>query len=312
MNVLFDPTVLFFVLGIFVGIFKSSVSVPAQISKFLGIYLLVALGVKCGVSVSNSSFNAQTVFIAVIGLLALIISSVGYMLFRKFFERSDTTAASAVCESISPVTLVVAFQYLILNGTEFSGTLATVVTLIEGPAIIISVALVSLWCTGRVSGLKGVARESFTDKTFLLLLLGLVIGFVTDRAGMHRLEPLTIDIFKWVLAFILLDMGLRVAERFPALRGKSSVLLSYAIAAPVCCSLLVLVACELAGISDGDTILLMAMAGGASYTTVPFVIRHTGSAIGAQVHHTLTLCLSFPFNILIGIPLYAQIVHRLN
>lgn len=312
MNILFDPTVLFFVLGIFAGFFKPNLSVPAQISRFLGIYLLVALGVKCGVSLSNSNLNTQTVFIALIGLFALIISSIGYALFRKFFINCRTTAAEAVCVSISPVTLVVAFHYLILNGIEFSGTLAAAVTLIESPAIVISVALVSLWCAGHISGLKHVAHESFADTTFLLLLLGMMIGFVTGRAGVHGLEPLTVDVFKWVLAFILLDMGLRVAERIPDLRGKSSVLLCYAIAAPMCCSLLVLIACQLARIGDGDTILLMVLTAGASYTTVPQVIRHTGSIAAAQTNHTLTLCLTFPFNILIGIPLYAQIVHRLN
>lgn len=311
MNVLFNPTILFFVLGLCVGLLKSNLSVPVQISKILNICLLVVLGIKCGISMSGSGLNAQTAFIAVIGLFALIICSVCYASFRKFFESSSSTF-SAACVAVSPVTLAVAFQHLTLNGTEFSGALATVVTLIEGPAIVISVALIRLWGTGHTGGLKRVAYDSFTDAVFLLLVLGLVIGFAVGSAEVQGLEPLTVDAFKWVLSIILLDMGLRVAERIPDLRGKGAVLLSYGVAVPICCSLLVLIACELVGIGDGDTILLMVLAAGASYTTVPLVIRHAGSATGAQTHHTLTLCLTFPLNILIGIPLYTQIVHLLN
>lgn len=308
MNILLDPAILFFVFGIFAGLIKSNLEIPNQISKFLSLYLLMALGLKGGFALANSGFTHEITAVIGIGLgLALAIPAIGYLLLRRVLNGYDSAAVAATYGSVSAVTFVTATQFLSTNGIEFGGFMAAVMALMESPAIIMAVALAAYTRASNTVSMRSVLHESFTDGAHILLLAALAIGMITGDAGQAVMKPFTGDLFKGLLAFFLLDMGLQVAKRIPELRGKSSWLLGYAVVAPVLHSLLALGLCIVFGVTLGNTILLMVLAASASYIAVPAVIRHAIPEANPSIYFGLSLGLTFPFNVLVGIPLYTQI-----
>jgi hypothetical protein len=308
MNILLDPAILFFVFGIIAGLVKSNLAIPEQISKFLSLYLLMALGIKGGVALSKSGFTSEITIVIALGLfLALAIPAISYLILKRFLNGYDSAAVAATYGSVSAVTFVTATQFLGNAGIEFSGVMAAVMALMESPAIIMAVALAAWYRTTSTVSIKSILHESFTDGAHLLLLAALVIGFVTGDAGMAVMKPFTGDLFKGMLAFFLLDMGLKVAERIPDLRDKSPMLLGYAVVFPLIHSLAALGLCTLFGVSHGNTILLMVLAASASYIAVPAVVRHAIPEANPSVYFGLSLGITFPFNILVGIPLYTHL-----
>lgn len=311
MNILLDPAILFFVFGMLAGLVRSNLMIPEQISKFLSLYLLMALGIKGGVALSKSGFTPDILIVIGVGLfLALIIPAVSYLILKRFLNGYDSAAVAATYGSVSAVTFVTATQYLGNIGVEFSGVMAAVMALMESPAIIMAVALAAWYRATSTVSIKEVLHESFTDGAHLLLLGALAIGFITGDAGMAVMKPFTGDLFKGMLAFFLLDMGLKVAERFPDLKDKSPALLGYAVAFPLLHSFLALGLCLLFSVSVGNAILLMTLAASASYIAVPAVVRHAIPEANPSVYFGLSLGITFPFNILVGIPLYTELAQR--
>lgn len=308
MNILLDPAILFFVFGIFAGLVKSNLAIPEQISKFLSLYLLMALGIKGGVALSNSGFTHEIVIVILLGLsLALVIPAFSYFILKRYLNGYDSAAVAATYGSVSAVTFVTATQYLGSMNIEFSGVMSAVMALMESPAIIMAVALAAMYRATNTISVKEVLHESFTDGAHLLLLAALVIGYMTGDSGMAVMKPFTGDLFKGMLAFFLLDMGLKVAERIPDLKGKSPLLLAYAVVFPLLHSFVALCLCMLFGVTLGNTILLMVLAASASYIAVPAVVKHAIPEANPSVYFGLSLGITFPFNILVGIPLYTKI-----
>lgn len=312
MNILLDPAILFFVFGIFAGLIKSNLEIPNQISKFLSLYLLMALGLKGGFALANSGFTHEITAVIGIGLvLALAIPAIGYLLLRRVLNGYDSAAVAATYGSVSAVTFVTATQFLSTNSIAYGGFMAAVMALMESPAIIMAVALAAYTRASNTVSMRSVLHESFTDGAHILLLAALAIGMITGDAGQAVMKPFTGDLFKGLLAFFLLDMGLQVAKRIPELRGKSPLLLGYAVVAPVVHSLAALGLCVLFGVTLGNTILLMVLAASASYIAVPAVIRHAIPEANPSIYFGLSLGLTFPFNVLVGIPLYTEIAKRI-
>jgi len=311
MNNLLDPAILFFVFGIFAGLVKSNLEIPQQISKFLSLYLLMALGIKGGVALSSTGFGSDTLTLIGLGLvLASAIPAASYLLLKRWLNGFDAAAVAATYGSVSAVTFVTATQFLGSSNIEFSGVMAAVMALMESPAIIMAVALAAMYRATHTVSIKEVLHESFTDGAHLLLLAALMIGYITGDAGMAVMKPFTGDLFKGMLAFFLLDMGLKVAERIPDLKGKSPWLLAYAVTSPLVHSTVALVLCSLFAVTLGNTILLMVLAASASYIAVPAVVRHAIPEANPSVYFGLSLGITFPFNILVGIPLYTEIARR--
>jgi len=310
MSILLDPAILFFVFGIFAGLVKSNLAIPEQISKFLSLYLLMALGIKGGVALSKSGFTPEILLVIGIGLfLALAIPALSYLVLKRFLNGYDSAAVAATYGSVSAVTFVTATQYLATMGIDFDPVMAAVMALMESPAIIMAVALAALYRATHTVSVKAVLHESFTDGAHLLLLAALAIGYLTGDAGLAVMKPFTGDLFKGMLAFFLLDMGLKVAERVPNLKDKSPALLGYAVVFPLLHSAFALGICLLFGVTVGNAILLMTLAASASYIAVPAVIRHAIPEANPSVYFGLSLGITFPFNILVGIPLYTELAH---
>lgn len=313
MSNLLDPAILFFIFGILAGLIRSNLEIPNQITKFLSLYLLMALGLKGGFALSKGGFTNEIVAVISIGLfLALLTPAIGYVLLRKVLNGYDSAAVAATYGSVSAVTFVTATQYLTNNNIEFGGYMAAVMALMESPAIIMAVALAAYTRSHSHSqiGIRKILHESFTDGAHILLLAALVIGMITGSAGETVMKPFTGDLFKGLLAFFLLDMGIQVAKRIPELKGKSLSLLAYAFVAPILHSFIALGLCLLFDVSMGNAALLMVLAASASYIAVPAVIKFAIPEANPSIYFGLSLGLTFPFNVLFGIPFYTEIARR--
>ncbi len=318
-----DPAILFFVFGILAGALRSNLEIPAQISRFLSLYLLMALGLKGGFALAESGFTtAVTVSLLCALLLAVLVPLLGYAVLRRFLNGYDAAAIAATYGSVSAVTFITAVQFLDSRGLPYGGHMAAAMALMESPAIIIAVVLANLLRQRERATLVDttqaapnaplgrILHESLTDGAQLLLLGAMVVGLLTGARGEAAMQPFAVDLFKGMLAFFLLDMGLLAARHMGQLRGKSPWLLAYAIGGPLVHASLALGLAAAVGMAAGDAALLMVLAASASYIAVPAVIRHAIPQANPSLYFGMSLGLTFPFNILIGIPLYSHLAHR--
>lgn len=305
-----DPAILFFVFGLLAGALRSNLEIPPQIAKFLSLYLLMALGLKGGFALAKSGLTpevASSLLCAV--FLAVLVPLAGYAMLRRFLNGFDAAAVAATYGSVSAVTFITAVQYLENQAIPFGGHMAAAMALMESPAIVLAVVLANLQRQrqgqpGNTSW-RHILHESLTDGTQLLLLGAMVIGLLTGDSGKAAMQPFTGDLFKGMLAFFLLDMGLLAARNVRELKGKSAWLLAYALLGPLVHASAALFLGWLFELSTGNTILLMVLAGSASYIAVPAVVRQAIPEASPSLYFGMSLGLTFPFNILLGIPLYA-------
>jgi hypothetical protein len=324
LHTLLDPAILFFVFGLLAGAVKSNLEIPPAISRFLSLYLLMALGLKGGFALAQSGLTHEVS--ASLGLaigLAIIVPAMGYAVLRRFLDGFDAAAISATYGSVSAVTFITAVQALDTRGLSYGGHMAAAMALMESPAIIMAVLLAN--ATRRRNGvpstlidapattplsLRHVLHEALTDGAQLLLIGAMIVGVLTGAQGEKAMQPFAVDLFKGMLAFFLLDMGLLAAKHAGGLRGMSPWLLVYAIAGPLSHAALALALAALFGIAPGNAALLMVLAASASYIAVPAVIRHAIPEANPSLYFGMSLGMTFPFNILLGIPLYIAVAHR--
>ena len=329
MQNLIDPAILFFIFGVLAGTVKSNLEIPPAISRFLSLYLLMALGLKGGFALSQSGLTASVgISLAAAVLLAIVIPLIGYALLRRFVSGFDAAAVAATYGSVSAVTFVTAVQTLENQGVPYGGHMAAAMALMESPAIILAVVLANslrqkqasgvVLQAGGVAALGGptaphgasvgkILHESFTDGAQLLLLGAMVIGLVTGEAGKAAMAPFSVDLFKGMLAFFLLDMGLMAARNLPQVKGQSPVLIAYAVLGPVVHAALALGLAIALKLSAGDGALLMVLAASASYIAVPAVLRTALPEAKPALYFGLSLGLTFPLNIVLGIPVYLTV-----
>jgi hypothetical protein len=312
-----DPAILFFLFGAFAGAVKSNLEIPPPIARFLSLYLLMALGLKGGFALHKSGFTTEIALSLGLAIfLAILIPIIGYQILRTKLNTFDAAAVAATYGSVSAVTFITATQYLDQFNISYGGHMAAAMALMESPAIILAIVLANKARAAHAKqtqiGLKqtGIAKilhESFTDGAQLLLLGSMVVGLVSGDAGQKLMAPFSIDLFKGMLAFFLLDMGLMAARNIQGLYGKPPITLLYAIASPLSHALIALALCKLIGLPLGNTILLMVLASSASYIAVPAVLRHALPEVNPALYMGMSLGITFPFNIILGIPLYAMI-----
>ncbi|MDF9788996.1 hypothetical protein M2128_001886 [Polynucleobacter sphagniphilus] len=316
MTNLLDPSILFFIFGIFAGLVKSNLEIPQPISRFLSLYLLMALGLKGGFALNKSGFTPEIALSLGLAItLAILIPLLGYNLLKHKLDKLDAAAISATYGSISAVTFITTTQVLDQNGISYGGHMAAAMALMESPAIIIAILLANhirqknLDSKTSNTSLGKVLHESFTDGGQLLLLGSLVVGLISGDAGHKVMAPFSIDLFKGLLAFFLLDMGLVAAKSISELKGKPPITLAYAFIAPPVHALIALSLCHLFHVPLGDTILLMILAASASYIAVPAVLRHAMPEVNPALYMGMSLGITFPLNIILGIPIYSAIAN---
>jgi hypothetical protein len=335
LNPLFDPSILFFVVGIAAGLMKSSLEIPVPIARFLSLYLLMALGLKGGFALAQSGFNTEVwVDLGLAVLLATLVPIIGYWVIRKMASPFDAAAIAATYGSVSAVTFITATQFLEKQSIEYGGHMAAAMALMESPAIIFAVimanivrrkslgsraasggdlvlgetyvpksAVVPKIAVGH-SSMSAVLKESFTEGAQILLLGSMLIGLITGEGGKEIMEPFTGQLFKGMLAFFLLDMGIATASRIKDLKLVPKRLMLYGLLAPPVHAMMAILLCGLFGVSAGNAALMAVLAASASYIAVPAVLKNAIPEASPLVYLGLSLGLTFPINILFGIPFY--------
>ncbi|UVW29230.1 sodium-dependent bicarbonate transport family permease [Massilia sp. H6] len=333
MHSFLDPAILFFAFGILAGCVKSNLEIPQPIARFLSLYLLMALGLKGGFALAQSGFTTEiAASLGAAVLLAIVVPMIAWQVLKRLVPPFDAAAVAATYGSVSAVTFITATQYLDVQGIAYGGHMAAAMALMESPAIVIAVVLANTLRqsagapvvlasgntlalagpaagtgTGTGTGLGKILHESFTDGTQLLLLGAMAVGLLTGEAGKEAMAPFSIDLFKGMLAFFLLDMGLLTARNLGKLRGQSRWLLAYAVGAPVVHAGLAMALALLLGLTAGNAALLMVLASSASYIAVPAVLRHAIPEANPAVYFSMSLGMTFPLNILLGIPAYTWV-----
>jgi hypothetical protein len=204
MQNLLDPAILFFIFGVLAGMAKSNLEIPPAISRFLSLYLLMALGLKGGFALAHSGLNVQIgLSLGAALILAVIVPLLGYGVLRKFVSGFDAAAIAATYGSVSAVTFLTAAQYLENQNIPFGGHMAAAMALMESPAIIMAVVFANgLRQPGKQHASLGkILHESFTDGAQLLLLGAMAVGLITGDAGKAAMQPFSVDLFKGMLSF---------------------------------------------------------------------------------------------------------------
>lgn len=317
---LIDPAILFFFFGLFAGVIKSNLSIPEQIAKFLSLYLLVAVGYKGGVGMAMSGLSASMLSALIAALiLAFVIPVYAFAILRNRLNPFDAAAISATYGSVSAVTFITATAFADRHEIAYGGYMTVALVLMESPAIIMAVLLANVVRAKENSSysqsqqptpvsLKLVLHEAFTDGAHLLLLGSLLIGYVTGVSGKTMLDPFLTSIQKGMLLFFLLEMGLLVARRAKGLQLNGPFLVIFALMIPIINAIFAVTLAYLFSLPFGDAFLLTVLAASASYIVVPAVVRYAIPEANASLYFGMSLAVTFPFNIIFGIPLYFFIV----
>ncbi|MEM5583666.1 MULTISPECIES: sodium-dependent bicarbonate transport family permease [unclassified Roseibium] len=311
---LLSPIILFFALGLGAALVRSDLSVPEAAAKTLSIYLLFAIGFKGGVSVSGHGVDAGLLLSLLAGLvLSFAIPFAAFALLRVMTSLNTTDAAAVAGHygSISIVTFVAATSVLQSQGLASEGYLVAVAAVMEAPAI-----LSALWLaarapadgSGRSGRMSGLWREILLNGSIVLLIGSFVIGLLSGPKGLADIESFIVAPFKGVLCLFLLDMGLVAGRGLRASAGQLRPgLIGFGILMPILGSVAGLAAASLVGLSTGGTVLLMTLSASASYIAVPAAMRVALPEANPSIYLTMSLGITFPFNLTIGIPLYLSI-----
>lgn len=314
---LLSPPILFFFLGALAVAVKSDLEIPHPLPKFFSLYLLLAIGFRGGVELHKSGLNEQVVYtLLAAALMASVVPLYTFFVLRRRLGAADAAAIAATYGSISAVTFITAAAFLQRLGVDFGGHLVAAMALMESPAIIIGVMLFKLKGTGGGGGVGNggfvwaeLVREAFLNGSVFLIIGSLLIGLVTGAEGEAGMRPFTEDIFKGMLAFFLLDMGLLAARRTRDLRRAGLFLIAFALLIPLVNALGGLVLAYLLGMPKGDALMFTVLCASASYIAVPAAMRLSVPEANPSLYVTMALAITFPFNIIVGLPLYMFIIN---
>lgn len=305
-----DPVVLFFLFGLFAGLAKSELKLPAALYDTLSILLLLAIGLHGGVELAEQASPAllgQSLLVLGLGCLLPLLAFPALRVLG--FSRVDSASVAAHYGSVSAGTFAVVVAFLLAQGVDFESYMPLFVAILEVPAILIGIVLAK----GVQRGMdwKALAREIFLGKSIMLLLGGLVIGAIAGKEAIKPLEPFYTSMFKPVLALFLLEMGLIASGQLGALRRYGVRLVAFGLIMPLVGALIGALLARLMGLSLGGTAMLATLAASASYIAVPAAMRLALPEANPSLSLTASLGVTFPFNILVGIPLYLALADAL-
>lgn len=297
----FDPLIAFFVLGVIARLLKSDLKLPSALYETLSVVLLLAIGVKGGIELSKQNVGQLLVPILSVIMMGGGVTVLAFIVLKLRFDRVNAAAIAAHYGSASVVTFAVASSFLLSKQQSFEAYSTVFLVVLEVPALIVGILLAK----GRQStGWGKVMHEAFAGKTVVLLLGGLIIGWLAGSKGIQPLDRLYIDLFKPVLSLFLLEMGLVVADRLGSLRKAGFFLIGFAVGAPVVFACLGIVLASMLGLSVGGAVLLGTLAASASYIAAPATMRMAVPEANPALSIGAALAITFPFNLLLGIPLY--------
>jgi hypothetical protein len=308
-NNLLSPIVLCFALGVSAALARSDLSVPEAAAKALSIYLLFAIGFKGGVSVAAHGVDLTLGLSLVAGvILSALLPLIAFALLRTLsgLDRLNAAAVAGHYGSISIVTFVAATSVLESSGIAAEGYMVAVAAAMEAPAILSALWLISRGESGRMDA--SLWREILLNGSIVLLVGAFFIGMITGEEGLAEISSFVVAPFKGVLCLFLLDMGL-VAGRGLAKGGKllGAGSIAFGVLMPPIGAAFGLLAGLVLGLSLGGTVLLMTLSASASYIAVPAAMRVALPEANPSIYLTLSLGITFPFNLVLGIPLYLAV-----
>ena len=312
---LLSPMVLSFALGLIAAFARSDLSIPEAMAKAMAIYLLFAIGFKGGVQVADHGLDAQLLIVLVAGaILSFCLPLLAFALLRMSSRLGviDAAAVAAHYGSISIVTFVAATQLLVSKGIDYEGYLVATAAVMESPAIVAALWLVRRDRRRPDNGngdARGEAvREIFLNGSIVLLVGAFVIGWMTGAEGMAMIGSFITDPFKGVLCLFLLDMGLLAGRSLQSSRDQLSIgLIAFAIYMPVLSAAIAALMIPFLGLSAGGSALFMTLAASASYIAVPAALRIVLPEAQPGIYLTASLAVTFPFNLIVGIPIYIAV-----
>lgn len=299
-----DPVVMFFLLGIVAGVLRSELRLPVQVYELLSILLLLAIGMKGGIELARQPFLTLVPQMLAVIAMGFVLPLLAYpvLLYMGRLPRSDAASIAAHYGSVSVGTFAVVVAYLSARDISYEAYMPVFVVLLEIPAILVGIVLAK----GLVSGdsLRRSAHEVLLGKSIVLLVGGLLIGWLAGEEALQGIAPLFFSPFQGLLALFLLEMGLVTASQLGTLRRYGLFLLCFGVVAPVVAALCGLTLAWLLGLSVGGAVVLATLAASASYIAVPAAMRISVPEANPALSLAASLGVTFPFNVVFGIPLY--------
>ena len=314
---LLSPAVLFFALGLVAALTKSDLKFPEPLYVALTIYLLVAIGFKGGVAIAEAGLGKVWLPALAAMLLGALIPLWTYPIlkFGGKFSAVDAAAIAAHYGSVSAVTFIAAANYLKAVNQPFENYATAFLAVMESPAILVGVMLGKLaTCRGDAldkTALKSATHEALFGRSIFLLVGALLVGFLSGKPGMTKVEAFFVTPFQGVLALFLLEMGMVAGRRLEDLRRVGPFLLGFGIVMPLLHGCLGVWLGKLTGLELGGATLLGVLAASASYIAAPAAIRMSLPDANPTFYLTSSLAVTFPFNIALGIPIYFQLARIL-
>ncbi|MDG1213363.1 MAG: sodium-dependent bicarbonate transport family permease [Flavobacteriaceae bacterium] len=310
-----NPALLFFILGIIAVLVKSDLEIPPNSSKFISLYLLFAIGFKGGQELSHETFNTEIAASMLFGIaISMVIPLYTFFLLKKQLNPYNAAAIAAAYGSVSAVTFVTAVSFLEIQHLQLHGHMVAIMALMESPAIIVGLLLLTLSKEVDNQELaikkRTVLKHAFTNGSVLLILGSLCIGFMANAEQAEGIKPFTDDLFKGFLAIFLLDMGISSGKKLKAFFSFGWFPLVFAIVIPLINGCLVAVMSAAITSDISNRFMFAILAASASYIAVPAAMKISVPKSNPGLYLPMALAVTFPVNITIGMPIYFLIVEN--
>jgi hypothetical protein len=312
------PPIPYFFLGLLAAFAKSDLEIPGPIAKFISLYLLMAIGFKGGVELFHSGLSGSVVLTMVLAaVMATIVPLYSFFILKRKLDVKNAAVIAACYGSVSAVTFIAASSLLNELKIEFGGEMVAAMALMESPSIIIGVWLVNKYRDQKVDehdhghGWKEIIQEAFFNGSIIVLIGSLFIGYFSHEKGMAVMQPFTGSIFKGMLAFFLIDMGVLAGKRFKGLTEAGYKVALFGIWMPMVNAAFGIAIAYFCGFSEGNAFMFTVLCASASYIAVPAAMRLAVPEANPGIYVPMTLAITFPFNIIVGLPIYLEIISRL-
>lgn len=307
----FDPVLLFFLFGLTAGLLRSELRLPAPVYELVSLILLLSIGLKGGIELGKQPFSDLALQALVVILMGAALPLIAFPVLRYVgrFSRADAAAVAAHYGSVSVATYAVASSYFNARNIDFEAHMPFLLTVLEIPAIVVGILLAR--GISRDVRIAAAAHEVFLGKGIVLLVGGLLIGWAVGSEGLAPMKPLFFDLFSGILALFLLEMGLITASQFGILRKHGLFLVLFGISMPLFSSVVGMTLGYALGLSLGGSAMLAILAASASYIAVPAAMRISVPEANPTLSLAASLVVTFPFNVLVGIPLYHAMAIKL-
>ena len=305
-----DPIILFFLLGLAAGLLRSELRLPAAVYELVSMLLLLAIGLKGGIELAQQPFgNLAPQILAVIAMgVLLTLMAFPVLRYAGRVKRADAASIAAHYGSVSVATYAVAAAWFTSRDIAFEAHMPLLLAVMEVPAILVGIVLARGF--SREMRLGAVAHDVFLGRGIVLIIGGLLIGWAAGPEGLAPVKPLFFDLFKGILALFLLEMGLITAAQFGGLRRHGAFLVLFGVGMPLVSALVGTALGWTLGLSVGGTAMLATLAASASYIAVPAAMRISVPDANPALSLGASLGVTFPFNVLVGIPLYHALAVR--